>query len=714
MAFCLTLQAKTKFKEALKSGAIDPKSLGEMGSLKRREFLAKYVGAENAKQVNTLFERKQLFKNLDRGYISWAESVSGAKTEQRKSYLEKIEKNRIERERRIFDPKKEEKFLRELASASLKLDVTRGEAKNIAELSKKIEDTKVVWQKELDSKPEWSENPVKTRKEWMGNANRIKHGYAIKARSKYMNKLKSEAGKISYKEKPLQAPVDVIKATPAVIRSGLTTLDNSLWGRQGIKTLLDVKTSHIWVRHFLQSWVDIGKQLKAKGKFYKPGDDAVMDLIEADILSRPNAMNGKYKAGDYGLNVEFEEDIPSTLLEYIPVLGRPVKAANVAYSGGALRLRADLADRAIYTAEQNGINMLKKDEAAGIGQMVSSLTGRGPSLGQTAKQQKITNLFLFSFKFATANIDTLFAPATYATKKVGQKAGLYDFKTKGAEFAAKESAKTSLRIIAGIASILAVAKMIDPDSIDEDPRSTNFGKIKIFGLWTDITGGMGGYARLAARLIPTKHNGKWGMWRKSGAGNWVNLRAGEYAQDDWVDSIVDGLFLNKLSPIASDLKMIVDGETWDGDSLTLKSFALAHLPISVQNAQDLKDNPNAEYIIGSLTLEGLGLSISTYYYKANWNEKTSKEMLQFKSKIGQAKFNEANDVFNKKYSDWFKKMDQNKEYNSLSSDSKADLVTKAKKEIKQQVFKQYRFKYKTTKPTSDDKREDKKIDKLLP
>ena len=74
-----------------------------------------------------------------------------------------------------------------------------------------------------------------------------------------------------------------------------------------------------------------------------------------------------------------------------------------------------------------------------------------------------------------------------------------------------------------MAGIMMLANFLDPESVDEDPRSTNFGRIKIFGHWTDITGGMRTIAIMAARLIPHKRNGEWGVWKKSSTGRFTNI-----------------------------------------------------------------------------------------------------------------------------------------------------------------------------------------------
>lgn len=658
MAWCLMPKFVKKFKDAIRSGELDVFKMAGMESTERRALLAKYVGKENAKQVNALYEGKLLLKRQQQGMKTWVKKVSGITPKTKMDLI-----SRIERMDSVLDPKAEEQFLQDLASARLRIDVTQEEAKNIADLSKKA-----------------SEMGAKANEEGVfpSETARLTYGTNQVALEKYVNGLK-----LSTK------PRNVIKESPGIFKSMVASLDNSFFGRQGIKVLYT--KPKIWMRNFIKSWGDIGKELKGK--------DA-MDAIKADIYSRPNALNRKYDAGNYQLRVLSEEAFPSSLPEKIPVLGRLFKASESAYNGAALRMRADLADSYIKLAEQNGLNMMNKEQAQGLGHFIGSMTGRG-SLNMTAQQQKDINVLMFSIKFMKSNIDTITA---------------HQFDKKATPFVKKQARLVLVRIVGTVASALTLAKLIDPDSVDEDPRSTNFGKIKIFGHWVDITGGIASLVRLAARtLIPTKHNGEWGLWQKSSTGRWTNLTAGQYGTQDAFDVLIDGLFSNKLSPIAGMFRDALRGEMFGGAKFNLKD-AVANLitPLSIQNYQELKDDPDSSFILGSVILEGLGLSTSTYRYKADWEKSTSKEMEQFKKAIGKDKFRQANDDYNRAYSNWYSIAKKSPEFKRLSEDGRASLITKAKEQIKEQIFKEYGFKYKKPKETQEEKKEKGIIKELLP
>jgi hypothetical protein len=424
-----------------------------------------------------------------------------------------------------------------------------------------------------------------------------------------------------------------------------------------------------------------------------------MRLTKADIYSRPNAVNGKYKAGGYGLDVLSEEAYPSSLPSRIPLLGRLFKASESAYNGAALRMRADLADKFIKLAEKNGINTLDPKEARPIGNLIGSLTGRG-NWGKLEGATKEANVLFYSVKLLKANIDTLLAPSKYAVKKLTGRYG-----TIGEEFAGKEAAKSSLRIIGTIGAILATAKVIDPDSVDFDPTSTNFGKIKVFGQWTDITGGMGAIVRLAARIALGRS--------KSTTGKVTEYKTG-FGATTALDEI-ETFFEGKLSPVAGLLRDKLKGEMFGGEKFTWSgALKNAVLPLSIQNAYQILKDPKSEFPLGSIILEGLGLSTSAYNYKTDWSNNPNKTLQQFKEKVGEDKFKQANEEYNQAYNQWLNNVSQMDGYKSLSNEYKDKLNTAAKEKLQSDIFKKYNFKYKQAVKTQEQKKEEKTIKSLQP
>lgn len=565
--FCLPKPAVDKFTAALRSGKIDPYKLRDMTSEQRRAIFKDVVGENGAKQVNAEFEAKTLLKNQNLAYTNWAKKVAGITPETRRDLISKIQ--RLDH---VLSPEEEKPFLQDLASQRLGVGVTQEEAKSISNLSH------AVTEGEAKAKPDGT---------FSNEDERLNYGMAKVNLENYINDLKIASRNVKTKN-PVKLTGKAIKGTPGFLKSSLSTFDNSFFGRQGIKTLLNVRTAPTWVKGFAKSWKDIGRELGGKHD--------VLDMIKADIYSRPNALNGKYKAlgKNSGLQALTEEAYPSHAPEKIPLFGRLFKASEAAYNGGALRMRADLADRFIKAAEKQGVNTLNPDEAKGIGTLVSSMTGRG-HLGSWEKNAKGINTYLFSPKFLKANIDTL---------------TLHAFDKNATKFTRKEAAKNLAGIVGTVSAALTIAHTLDPKSVELDPRSTHFGKIKIFGHWTDITGGESSLVTLASRLVPTTHNGKIGLYSKSGSGAINQENTTKYGAQTGEDTF-NNFWEGKAAPIPSTILQLWAGQDYNGNTPTAKSIAKGSLlPISVQNYSQLKDKGKADQL-GSLIADGLGFSVTS-------------------------------------------------------------------------------------------------------
>jgi len=86
----------------------------------------------------------------------------------------------------------------------------------------------------------------------------------------------------------------------------------------------------------------------------KDNDVSKVDLIRADICSRPNAVNGKYKLCNIGLELEDTRTKDIFFLE-------------------TLQMRADLADEMIAKAESQGKDLNDPKVAKELGEKIKSL-----------------------------------------------------------------------------------------------------------------------------------------------------------------------------------------------------------------------------------------------------------------------------------------------------------------------------------------------------
>jgi hypothetical protein len=677
VGMCLMPDASEKFKQALISGKLNPERLANMTTEARTKLLTDIVGQGNAKFVNREFEQKLLLKNQELGMLNWAKKHSGFDARQRAEIQAKVRAEYARKQNRLFNPEENQTFLEQLVRESLnrkyRVEPTLEQSKHIITLQNEVDTTLT----------KANENGI-----FRNKTDQIAHGMAKVNLENYVNEAKLAAGKISFKEAPVAKIKDSIGATPGVAKSLLSALDDSLYGRQGIKTLLNIRTSDIWVKNFLKSFRDIGRQLKAGGDtktILTGGDDRAFSLIKADVYSRANALNGKYKAGNYGLAVHSEEAYPSSVAEHIPLFGRLFKASEVAFNGGAMRLRADLADRFIKIAEKQGINTLDKTQAEGLGTLVGQMTGRG-SLDNA---NHWTNSLLFSPKFLKANFNGL---------------TLHLVDKKATAFTKKEAAKNMAGIVTSVGTLLAVAHALNPNSVETDPRSSNFGKIKVGTHWVDITGGSGALLVLAAKtFVPTKHNGEWGLWAKSKTGAYTKLNDAKFGQQTALDT-VNSFWEGKLAPVAGVVRDVWSGRNYSGQKPTVANeLKGATTPLPIQNYNQLKDSKNSDKL-AAMIADGFGFSVATNTnssttYGKNWSNSTSKELTTLKQKLGPDKFSQANSDYNTKIDKYLLRPDIQEKLKELSDSDRQKLITHKQDQFKAEIFKQYN--YKAPKATSN-------------
>lgn len=661
-SWCLIPEYVTKFKQGLKDGSISPEKLSQMASEERNKYLSQFVGGDNAKQVNSLFESKLLLKNQQAGMITWAKKVAGMTPEAKRDLI-----SRIEKMDRVLSPKEGEQFLKDLASTRLGADVTAQEAKQIFELSNKVKETRALQKEDLTFATE---------------SERLEYGRAKVALGNLVNDLKEKTNLgISFD------PVKALSGFAGNAKSIKASLDNSAIFRQGWKTLFT--NPLVWQKNARKTFSDIVKTF---------GGKKVMDEINADIISRPTydlMVKAKLAVG------VIEEAFPGTVAEKLPVLGRAYKASETAYTGFLYRQRADVFDKYIQIAQKSGVELTKK-ELESIGSMVNSLTGRG-NLGRfEGSAANFLNNVFFSPRFMKSQFDTL--------GHVVSGAG-------GSNFVRREAAINLLKVISGTAGVLAVANAVKPGSVEWDPRSSDFGKVKVGNTRFDVTGGVSGMVTLASRLLPILA-GQEGKTKSTTTGEVTPINSGKFGASTGKDVLFD-FFSNKASPIGAVIVNLLEGKDFDGNKTTPGSeIVKAFIPIGFSNYEKLSKDPNAPNKIITTILDGLGIGANTYLPKTekenSWIESPTKAQEAFKGKVGEDKFKEANQVFNAKYKIWQEQIAQNETYKKLSQDAKNGVNQKARNRIEDQVFKDYGFKYKEPQKTREDLQREKELEQNLP
>jgi len=588
MAWCLTKTAEKNLREALRKDG-DPQKMVDRGTEGRLAWFTKHVGAENAERLNYLFETKMLLKSQQRGFESFVKYMGGSK-EVKRDFLTKV--GRVEK---ALSNTEVEQYLETYVSQRLGVSVSEAEYKKIVDLSEKARIVAEAYDLPKVAQLTKAEG-IELMKDPKKNKVRLKYGDAVIALDNYATELKLAPKKASlerFKKASISEKVALTKqgAKTAIdlSKSMNASYDNSAILNQGFPVLSNLRTARIWKKNAVDTFVNIVKTFKGK---------PVMDKIRADVVSRPNYINGSYKKAKLAINVteeDFPSDLPEKLVDFgkkgkktdivtapIRLFGKGFKASNVVFSGFQLRNRVDVFDLFSAMAEKSG------EGTEGLGKFVNALTARG-RLGAAEPAANIINAPFFSLRKQAAAVESLFF------YQIG----------KQDSFTRKRGAEAAIQQIALIALILAVSKAIDPDSVEEDNTSADYGKIKVGSSRFDPTQGRAAFFVLAMRILKEKYT-------SSTTGNVIEINSDEYNSMAATDLIGD-FTQNKFSPFLNNLIYMINRKNREGERPTITStFIDLYAPIGAKDIPELLNDPESANFIAVTLANFFGVQTNTY------------------------------------------------------------------------------------------------------
>lgn len=551
---------------------------------------------------------------------------------------------------------------REKGQPKLPATISIEETKKITELSKALSEAKDVA---------------------LNGGDKMAYGNARIAYDNYVADLVSNSGpslKEALQRNPAQFAKDAIINTAGATKSMVATLDNSVIGRQGWKTLMT--SPKTWAKNSLKSFQDIAKTFKG---------NEVLDYVHADMVSRDNALNGMYKAMGldvYGTKKNFLEEAFPVSFEKLGKTGvgkqlsKPFKASEVAFTAWQQRTRADLADQYLTIAKNMGVDLTSKKELQSIGKMVNSLTGRGSFGGKGEKAMDIANKVFFAPRLVKSHIDVLGG-------QVVTGAG-------GSNFVRKQAAKNLLKIAVGSAMALKLASAATGGKIETDWRSSNFGKVQIGDTRFDLSGGMAGLLTLGSRLITQES-------KSSTTGEVKKLNTGEFGSQNTYDVLLS-FGENKLSPLARSATDFLKGEDFDGKKPTVGSTVKnLTIPLILRQYEEIANAKNGANVMATMISEALGIGANTYGMDKDWNADKGKQVNEFKSKVSSESFKKANETFNSQFTDWYGSVSSDDRFWKLPQDQRLQLVTNKKRSLTDEVMAQYGYKQQNAKQSDSEK-----------
>lgn len=376
-----------------------------------------------------------------------------------------------------------------------------------------------------------------------------------------------------------------------VPRSLMASADFSAPLRQG----LVAGASHpiIWGK----AWPEMLRAAKSP-----EGYEAAMQAIKTD----PNynlALAGGVSFTDVNQGaglLAHEEQFASDYAAQLPGIGRVVRGSSRAYTAFLNKLRMDLFSNQVRIAQAAGRDVNDEKFLKDIGKVVNAATGRGSMYEKAEHMMPALNTMLFSPRLMLSRLNYL--DPTWYVRLSGP--------------ARKEALRGLFATAGAVTGTLALASQIPGVKVGSlDPRSADFGKLRIGNTRLDIAGGFQQFVRLASELATnTSVSTTTGQKTKLGSGYGVPTRS----------DVIENFLGNKATPALAVGHNLVKGKDAVGQPFNLSSpGAAAHVawsefvPLAIQDANDIhKEKHNGvdgiTAALGGWGLSATGVGVQTY------------------------------------------------------------------------------------------------------
>jgi hypothetical protein len=475
------------------------------------------AGAYNKK----LPEKKDLAKQV---FELGREAKWLKKLEEAYNAPEKTEKQKVEKNQRIAEIKKQIKGIKAIEAE-----------KNAPQ--KAIESAKKKIQKQLDEVNEqlrtgnFEKKPPKPKVQLDEQGKKLLNAL-VKARQQREIRLMQ----IQYAQRSrYQKAVDAVLEVLNVPRTIMSSTDFSAPLRQGLFAFVSHPVTGI--RATKEMFNFAFSQQRFDNWFHQLKDSPRYDLMMNSELSLSDPH-------DYRLTAK-EEAFMNNLAEKIPLIGKTlIKGSERAYVGFLNKMRVDLFNRyADYFEEQGRTYDNSPELYKALGKYIGDATGRG-SMGKIEAYAPIFNSVLFSPRLIASRLNLMSNWANpHWYKNTPKPLRMMYF-------------KDMAKFIGFGLSILTLAKLGGAD-VEDDPRSSDFGKIRSGNTRWDIWGGFQQYARLFTQIATGE--------KKSATSNIVSPITGQGRFGETRGDVIERFFRGKLAPVPSMVWDFAKGRTVTGD-----------------------------------------------------------------------------------------------------------------------------------------------------
>jgi ribosomal protein S18 acetylase RimI-like enzyme len=385
-----------------------------------------------------------------------------------------------------------------------------------------------------------------------------------------------------------------------VPRSVMSSMDVSFGLRQAlVAAAYDPAT---WFRAWKGQFKLLGKWTEGLGA--EQGGEAAYKALMEHIYDSPNfplyqEMGLAITDMEHALGLR-EEGFQSNLAERLTGGEHsPIRGSGRAYTGMAIKLRTELADRLLADAAAAGQDVHDEEFLKELGHFINGITGRGKFPHKVLEEGSPLLSALF------------FSPRLMASRLQMLNPYHYIF---GNAFVRRQYLKAGLRFYGTLATVLAAIKYFVPGaSVTFNPRSSDFGKVKLRNNRIDMGGGFNQFIHLFG-MIAT------GQKQNTTTGQITPLGSGKFGQETRADAFIK-FMEGKLSPSSSivkdwasdsDPKHLGQGfNSWD-------EFTSHMTPLIAQDAWQVYNDPNGTGLNGITAavagygLESTGVGLQNY------------------------------------------------------------------------------------------------------
>lgn len=407
--------------------------------------------------------------------------------------------------------------------------------------------------------------------------------------------MKQEYEKRSKTRKSIDAVANVLN----VPRSIMSSLDFSAPLRQAaIVTVAHPRTA-------ANAGLEMFKQAFSQQRFDRWFDD-VQNSPRYGLMQE----SGLYVADpkDPRLTVR-EEQFMSNLAEKVPFIGKLVKGSERAYTSYLNKMRVDLFNRMADAYEADGFTFENHPEMfKGLASFLNNSTGRG-NLGLLETAAPVLNSAFFSPRLIASRLNIL---------------GLGDIVNPGNGYYAKMPAAVRKAALADLAkfvgagvSILALISMAygcdgadagedeDCAKVELDPRSSDFGKLKIGKNRWDLWAGFQQYIRIISQLVS-------GQAKSVNSGNINELNGEGLFGKTRADQVI-GFVRGKLAPVPSFAADWLSGRNAVGEKFEWKEAIKNRLlPLTLKDAYEAVQENGVKSIFTQALPSTFGVGVQTY------------------------------------------------------------------------------------------------------